>query len=339
MSARTKPYEHRYARVNTEKPREYWDYENSPIPWSSPERYEIEKKIGRGKYSDVFLGWDTETQKNVVIKVLKPVKKKKIMRELKILHNLQGGPHIVKLIDAVRDPYSKTPSFIFEYINASEPRALFPTLTDLDVRFYIYELLKALEYAHSMGIMHRDVKPHNVVIDHSTKSIRLIDWGLAEFVHENTSYNARVASRYYKGPELLCQYPTYDYTLDMWSLGCMLAEMMFRRGIMFHGRDNDDQLVRIAKVLGTDKLFQYLDKYQLTLSAQMMSAIGNHSSKALNLFVNEENQHLCPPEALDFLDKLLRYDHAERLPALEAMQHPYFAPIRELKQKEEAESS
>jgi casein kinase II subunit alpha len=329
MAGRSKPYEHRYARVNTEKPREYWDYENSPIPWSSPERYEIEKKIGRGKYSDVFLGWDTESQKNVVIKVLKPVKKKKIMRELKILHNLQGGPHIVKLIDAVRDPYSKTPSFIFEYINASEPRALFPTLTDLDVRFYIFKLLEALEYAHSMGIMHRDVKPHNVVIDHSTKSIRLIDWGLAEFYHPSTTYNARVASRCYKGPELLCELPMYDYTLDMWSLGCMLASMIFMKEPFFQGRDNNDQLVKIARVLGTEDLSLYLDKYQLTLSPNLTVLLGRHTRKAWNMFVTRDNQHLCPPEALDFLDKLLRYDHAERLPAHEAMQHPYFAPIRE----------
>eukprot|EP00744_Colponema_vietnamica_P003376 GILI01005185.1.p1 GENE.GILI01005185.1~~GILI01005185.1.p1 ORF type:complete len:340 (+),score=69.30 GILI01005185.1:54-1073(+) len=319
---------HRYARVNVDKPREYWDYECSPIPWNNQERFEIEKKIGRGKYSDVFLGWDTETKQNVVIKVLKPVKKKKIMRELKILHNLQGGPNIVRLIDAVRDPYSKTPSFVTEHVNASDFRVLFPTLSDNEVRFYIYELLKALEYAHSMGIMHRDVKPHNVMIDHEKKQLKLIDWGLAEFFHPATTYNARVASRYFKGPELLCELPMYDYSLDMWSLGCMFAGMIFIKEPFFHGRDNNDQLVRIAKVLGTEDLNSYLRKYQLTLSSALQSAIGTHSKKPWTTFVNSDNQHLCPPEALDFLDKLLRYDHMDRVQALEAMQHPYFAPIR-----------
>lgn len=65
-------------------------------------------------------------------------------------------------------------------------------------RYYIFELLKALDYSHSNGIMHRDVKPHNVMIDHEQKQLRLIDWGLAEFYHPGREYNVRVASRYFK---------------------------------------------------------------------------------------------------------------------------------------------
>ena len=132
-------------------------------------------------------------------------------------------------------------------------------------RFYLYELLRALDYCHSMGIMHRDVKPHNVMIDHENRRLRLIDWGLAEFYHPGQEYNVRVASRYFKGPELLVDYQMYDYSLDMWSLGCMLASMIFRKEPFFHGHDNYDQLVRIAKVLGTEELYEYLDKYQIEL--------------------------------------------------------------------------
>ena len=74
--------------------------------------------------------------------------------------------------------------------------------------------------------MHRDVKPHNVMIDHGQRKLRLIDWGLAEFYHPNKEYNVRVASRYFKGPELLVDLQDYDYSLDMWSLGCMFAGMV-----------------------------------------------------------------------------------------------------------------
>ena len=177
----------------------------------------------------------------------------------------------------------------------------------------------------------------------------------------------------------------YDYSLDMWSLGCMLASMIFRKEPFFHGHDNYDQLVRIAKVLGTDELYEYLDKYQIELDPRFNDILGRyvwmfwfglhpqalnytevmvsvapsiglgapknislstmvfrgavfranetlvcwtiiyrHSRKRWERFVHSENQHLVSQEALDFLDKLLRYDHQERLTAREAMDHPYF---------------
>merc|ERR1719497_19779 len=230
-------------------------------------------------------------------------------------------------MDVVRDPQSKTPSLIFEYVNNTDFKTLYPTLTDIDVRYYTYELLIALDFCHSRGICHRDVKPHNVMIDHKKKELRLIDWGLAEFYHPGQEYNVRVASRYFKGPELLVDYQMYDYSLDMWSLGCMLASMIFRKEPFFHGHDNYDQLVRIAKVLGTEELYEYLDKYQIELDPRFSDILGRHSRKRWERFVHSENQHLVSPEALDFLDKLLRYDHQERLTALEAMEHAYFFPV------------
>jgi len=169
--------------------------------------------------------------------------------------------------------------------------------------------------------MHRDVKPHNVMIDHERRKVaictqtrislliillymrsvrfqlRLIDWGLAEFYHPQTEYNVRVASRYFKGPELLVDFQEYDYSLDMWSYGCMFASMVsttpfnyhrdifraethfsgpqiFRKEPFFHGHDNYDQLVKITKVLGTEGLYQYLEKYDIPLDAQYDDLLG-----------------------------------------------------------------
>ena len=163
--------------------------------------------LGRGKYSEVFEGINVVNYQKCVIKVLKPVKKKKIKREIKILQNLAGGPNVVALLDVVRDSQvcrvpvrsafsesrynelvggilsilrtdissseaqSKTPSLIFEHVNNTDFRNLYPKFTDLDVRFYILELLKALDFCHSKGIMHRDVKPHNVMIDHENRKV------------------------------------------------------------------------------------------------------------------------------------------------------------------------
>ncbi|XP_044763619.1 casein kinase II subunit alpha-like [Coccinella septempunctata] len=316
-----------YTDVNCQKSREYWDYESYVVHWKSLDDYQLVKKLGRGKYSEVFQAINTTTNKTCVVKVLKPVNRKKIKREIKILENLKGGVNIISLESVVKDPISKIPALIFENINNVEFKTLYPTLSDLDIRFYLHQLLQALDYCHSMGIMHRDVKPHNVMIDPETKTLRLIDWGLAEFYHPGQEYNVRVASRYFKGPELLVDFQMYDYSLDMWSLGCMLASMIFKREPFFHGHDNYDQLVRIAKVLGTDDLFRYIEKYGVELDPRFNDILGRHSRKRWERFVNRENQHLVTPEALDFLDRLLRYDHAERLTAREAMDHPYFFPI------------
>lgn len=178
----------------------------------------------------------------------------KIYRETKILQTLYGGPNIVKLYDVLRDPATKTPCLVFEYIPNIETKQLNHQFNQMDIRLYTYKILQALEYAHSHGIMHRDVKPLNIVIDHDRRDLRLIDWGLADYYLPDQEYNVRVASRYYKGPELLVDDKLYHYSLDIWSLGCTLGGMLFKIDTMFKGSDNFDQLARIVSVLGSDGL-------------------------------------------------------------------------------------
>lgn len=316
-----------YSEVNAKRSREYWDYENLSVNWGNQDDYEIVRKIGRGKYCEAFEGLHLSSQNQIVIKILKPVKKKKIKRELKILQNICSGPNIVKLLDYVRDPLSKTPSLVFEYINNTDFKQLYPTFGDYDIRFYIKELLRALDYCHSQGIMHRDVKPHNVMIDHSRRQLRLIDWGLAEFYHVNTPINVRVASRYYKGPELLVDYQLYDYSLDMWSLGCMFAGMIFKREPFFRGNDNYDQLVKICKVLGFDRLQDYLNKFNLELDQHFDEILERFPMKPWSRFVSQECVHLAHTDAVDLLDKMLLYDHSLRILPKECFSHPYLLPV------------
>ena len=316
-----------YADVNENKPQEYWDYENISIMWGAQSNYEIGDKVGRGKYSEVFDGFSLPSGERIIIKALKPIKRKKIKREIKILQNLSGGPHIIQLYDIVREPSSKMSALIFEHVNNLEFRSLYPTFSDYDIRYYMFQVLEALDFAHSMGIMHRDVKPHNIMIDHSCKKLRLIDWGLAEFYHPGTEYNVRVASRYFKGPELLVDFRYYDYSLDLWSFGATITSIVFRREPFFHGKSNTDQLVQIARVLGTDDLYKYLKKYNLKLGPEYED-LGHYTRRPWTRFVTANNNSLVSEDFLDLIDKVLRYDHQERLTAEEAMMHPYFDPVR-----------
>ncbi|KAJ1340807.1 hypothetical protein BSLG_004589 [Batrachochytrium salamandrivorans] len=248
-----------YAHVNQEMPREYWDYDALEILWGGQDNYEIIRKIGRGKYSEVFEG-----------------------------------------INVANNDKFQNPALIFECVDSNDFKTLYPKLTDYDVRYYIHELLKALDFCHSRGIMHRDVKPHNVMIDHERRKLRLIDWGLAEFYHA--------------GLNTMCA-----------SLRVTLK--IFRKEPFFHGNDNYDQLVAISKVLGTDELYTYLDRYDIELNEHFDDILKRQERKGWESFVTPDNQRYISPEALDLLDRLLRYDHQERLTPREAMAHAYFEPV------------
>lgn len=148
--------------------------------------------------------------------------------------------------------------------------------------------------------MHRDVKPQNIIVNPKKQVLKLIDWGLAEFYHMGQDYNVRVASRYFKGPELLIDYNYYDYSLDIWSTGAMFASMVnyilrkiFKKEPFFMGDSNRDQLVKICQVLGTDALFKYVKKYNVKLDDDYYKVIGKHTVKPWSKFIKPDNQSLC----------------------------------------------
>jgi casein kinase II subunit alpha len=317
-----------YSDVNFDKSQEEMDLSSVHITWGKQESYEILRKLGRGKYSDVYEGLDMATQGKIVIKILKPIKRSKVLREVKILRALESCPNIPKLLDVVKDNLTKTASLIMEHCESQEMVSLFSKLNENDVKFYLYEILKILDFAHSKGIMHRDIKPSNVLINHEKKSLKIIDWGLAEFYLPETPYSVKVASRYYKAPELLVNYQYYDYSIDMWSFGVMFAGVVFKKNPFFHGHDNYDQLVKIVRNLGTVNFFEYLEKYDISLDERYEDLKMHYNPKNWAKIVTEEMK-LASDEALDLLSKILVFDHGARLLPSEAMQHPYFASVRE----------
>lgn len=174
-------FEGPYKFVCKDRSPDYSYYQKYDINWNTMEHYQVQQKLGRGKYSEVFQGVNSLNNQPCVIKILKPVRTEKIYREIKILQTLYGGPNIVKLYDVLRDQKTKTPCLVFEYIPNLETKQLNYQLNKYDIMLYNYKILQALEYAHSHGIMHRDVKPLNIVIDHERRDLRLIDWGLADY--------------------------------------------------------------------------------------------------------------------------------------------------------------
>jgi len=218
------------------------------------------------------------------------------------------------MLNKVADPSTRTPSIVFEYVDNTDFRALWQILTLNDIQRYILQVLIGLDYAHSKGIIHRDIKPGNVLINNKLKQVRIADWGLADFYMPGKKFNCRVASRYFKGPELLVGMTHYDYQLDVWSTGCMLAGMIFQREPFFKGTDNYDQLIKIAKILGTPKVLDYVDRFNLKLAPQIDGKLQNFRAKPWEKFINEQNKHLLSTPAVrddlfDLLTQMLTIDH------------------------------
>ncbi|KAJ7793726.1 kinase-like domain-containing protein [Mycena leptocephala] len=286
-----------YADANETRGKAWYEYNKFRIEWSSPDRYEIVRRVGGGKYSE-----------RCVIKVLKPVAGHKIKREIKVLAQPRRRTELH--CAARRRP------LITEYVENTDWNQLYTRLTDADIRHYMFQLLTALDF------------PANVMINHQRRELRLIDWGLAEFYHPGVEYHVRVGSRHYKPPELLVGYKRYDYSLDLWSTGCMFAAMIFRKQHFFRGSDNEDQLLKIMRVLGTDRFDAYLKAYDIPFESDLEDLLGTYPARPWARFVTAENQHLASPDALVFVDRLLRFDPRERLTAAEAMAHPYFGTVR-----------
>jgi len=320
-----------FAHVNEQKPKDYWDWENTTIKYGDNSKYIVGDAVGRGKYSNVYKAKSPEYDFPLVMKVFKPERTKRIRREILILKNLKGGPNIIPLIDVIQDKEEGNPTLVFPYIDSENWKEEYPTFNIMQIKKFIFELLKALHFSHSKGIMHRDVKPHNVCIDKKTRKVWLIDWGLADFYHVGVKNNVRVASRYYKAPEQLVNYQLYDYSLDMWSLGVVVAGLIFKKEFFFKGDSDEDQLLKIMAVLGTDDLNDYINDYGIKLHPKIKRLIESYEFEKLDwsIFINEENRDLATKEAVDLVDNLLRYDHQTRLTAEEAMNHPFFNEVRE----------
>ncbi len=215
---------------------------------------------------------------------------------------------------------------VMEYVDTKDTdfKLLYKKLTPFDLRRYMYEALKILDFTHSRGVMHRDIKPHNLLYDITKGILKLIDWGLAEFYHPAREYHTKVAARFYKAPELLLDNPKYDYAVDVWALGCIFAAVMFQQEVFFQGKDDIDQLVAIAKVVGTDEIYDYAAAHGLKVSATMHEQLGKHPKKPWMKFKTSYNEPYVSEEAISLLAKMLVVDHGKRITAKDALAHPYF---------------
>jgi len=319
-----------------------------------PEGYRLTRRIGSGKFSDVFDAVGPEGDDNyVVIKCLKPVSERKIRREVRVLQRYRHEANLARLVGIVL--HKENSSNNINNNHSSNNRHLLMSslvlkhagrdsewlchgdksspLSDYEIRYYLCNLFMALDGLHSVGIIHHDVKSRNVLINRQPSSpqpLMLIDLGLADFFLPQTPYNVRVASRNYKSPELLTGFQYYDYCIDLWGVGCILAGLLLKQEPFFRGRNNVDQLGKIVAVEEINDLMAFLHKYGVLLSSELQEQMQKFSTSTRQKTLRgDDGKTTCVADGLDLLNLLLVYDADDRYTAHQAMQHPFFDPVRE----------
>lgn len=281
------------------------------------------EKIGEGTYGVVFKGKNKKTGEIVAMKKIRLESEDEgvpstAIREISLLKELQH-PNIVGLNDVLMQEAKLY--LIFEYLtmdlkkymdtNVPKDGQMCPKL----MKSYTYQLMQGLLFCHQRRVLHRDLKPQNLLID-KNGSIKIADFGLARaFGIPVRVYTHEVVTLWYRAPEVLLGSPKYSCPIDIWSLGTIFAEMVNRRPL-FQGDSEIDQLFRIFRVLRTPNEELWPGVTQLP---DFKNTFPNWST--MNL---KSSMKTLEPAGLDLLDQMLIYDPAKRISAKRALLHPYF---------------
>uniref|UniRef100_A0A4X1ULS6 mitogen-activated protein kinase n=1 Tax=Sus scrofa TaxID=9823 RepID=A0A4X1ULS6_PIG len=234
----------------------FYRQELNKTVWEVPQRLQGLRPVGSGAYGSVCSAYDTRLRQRVAVKKLsRPfqslIHARRTYRELRLLKHLKHE-NVIGLLD-VFTPATSIEDFSEVYLVTTLMGADLnnivkcQALSDEHVQFLVYQLLRGLKYIHSAGIIHRDLKPSNVAVNEDCE-LRILDFGLARQADEEmTGY---VATRWYRAPEIMLNWMHYNQTVDIWSVGCIMAELLQGKAL-FPGNDYIDQLKRIMEVVGT----------------------------------------------------------------------------------------
>ena len=190
-------------------------------------------------------------------------------------------------------------------------------------KLYAYQMLLSLKYIHSIGITHRDIKPQNFILDQKTNEIKLCDFGSAKKLINGQKSIAYICSRFYRAPELIFGSTNYDNQIDIWSIGCIIVELILGRPL-FLGKNSSEQLVEIIKILGTPTKE---DIYSMNPELKEHKFPSIKPMPWDKIFKNRK----VPEHFIDLISKLLVYNPKVRLTAEKALEHIYFDEIRNIK--------
>ncbi|TXG57471.1 hypothetical protein EZV62_015300 [Acer yangbiense] len=303
------------------------------------EKYEKLEKVGEGTYGKVYKAKDRASGKLVALKKTRLEMDEEgipptALREVSLLQLLSQSLYVVRLLcvehvdssslKSTNDSSSKSNLYlVFEYLDTDlkkfidshrkgvNPRPLPPSL----IQSFLYQLCKGVAHCHSHGVLHRDLKPQNLLLDKDKGLLKIADLGLGRaFTVPLKSYTHEIVTLWYRAPEVLLGSTHYSPAVDIWSVGCIFAEMV-RRQALFPGDSEFQQLLHIFRLLGTPTEKEWP---------------GVTSLRDWHVYPLWEPQNLARavpslgPDGVDLLSSMLKYNPADRISAKAAMDHPYF---------------
>ena len=295
------------------------------------EDYEILERIGGGSFADVFKAREKSTNDLVAIKILKKKYKKwedcLELRECKSLQKLsdesllneKGLNNIIKLKRIIFIKKTGLFHLVFEYMKqdllelmkSKEPGHL----DESQIKDIIYQTLLGLTHMHKYGFFHRDMKPENLLI--TDKIVKIADFGLAREIRSLPPYTEYVSTRYYRAPECILKSSNYNSPVDIWAVGCIMAEMYMHPKPLFYGQNEKEVLNKICSILGTPNHEIWLE------GIQQANLIGikfpnNSGTDLSNIIPN------ASPKAIDLMKQMLQWDPNKRPAAANLLLHPFF---------------
>jgi len=290
-------------------------------------RYTIEKVIGEGAFGTVYLIYSLETGERVALKKICEDTRYK-SRELETLQAIHH-PNCLTLLHHFVSESQSTKMLYLNLVTEYVPETLSSverqylsigqTIPTLLVKMISYQLLRALAYLHAKKICHRDIKPANVLLHPSTCQLKLCDFGSAKFIKNSEPSISYITSRPYRAPELILGATKYDGSIDIWSAGCVIAEMLLGQPL-FNGENNAEQLLAIIHILGSPS------HAQLVAMNPQCAQFDLPSLPALpwkNAFRSSTD-----PNGVDLVSKLCVFHPQGRLRGYTSLLHPFFDELR-----------
>eukprot|EP00656_Telonema_subtile_P050041 TRINITY_DN6379_c0_g1_i5.p1 TRINITY_DN6379_c0_g1~~TRINITY_DN6379_c0_g1_i5.p1 ORF type:complete len:313 (-),score=50.13 TRINITY_DN6379_c0_g1_i5:872-1810(-) len=308
---------------------------SAPVTIPQGGRYERDKKIGEGTYGVVFRAHDHQTGAIVALKRIRLDTEEEgvpctAIREISLLKELRHD-NIAKLLDVVHS--EKKLTLVFEFLEMDLKGLMDAQNHNLDaatVQHFMKDLLRGIDYCHQRNVLHRDLKPQNLLVSRTDRVLKLADFGLGRaFGIPVKKYTHEVVTLWYRAPEILLGENHYVPAVDMWSVGCIMAEMSRGGQVLFRGDSEIGQLFQIFKSLGTPSD----DPADVSNGRVYWSGVSKLPDYR-SVFPAWPAQSLaksCPqvdPQGIDLLHRMLKYDANDRISAKDALAHPYFDEVR-----------